>query len=175
VTLVPISPLELFAELAGWQRAVVGPDGDEDLPEPPPGMEVVGARGGTLRVPVPSTWEHLDPLDQLPLLARHPSPEGFAANVTVAVTDPPPPTPVDAATELATGLEGGAVVDAWAHPAAGTLAVVVHPGASEDLVCVQRRLAEGAVTYTCALGQWPTWGPQLVAWAQDVATEGTAP
>ena len=169
VELVPTRPRDILGELAAWQRAIVGPDG---APATATSTDEREVDLGNLRltVPVPGRWEDLESSPTVPLACRLVGSEGFAPNLVVVHPEPDGEDPggLDPrrdAGELASGLEGGRVVDAWLHEELGTMAVVVHAGVDEDVVAVQRRLParfDGvSITATCAVGQWPSWAAPL--------------
>jgi hypothetical protein len=197
VRLVPTRPLEVFADVASWQRAIVGPDGPELGGHVRTGDRTTVVGGLHVHVPVPTMWEDVGPVEGVPLLARQAGAQGFAVNVTlVPVADeavagdgsgvprdvapgdvapgdvaPGDVAPREIARRLALDLEGGSVVDAWSLPSGDPVAVVA----------VQRLVGRGdaraAVTYTCAVGQWPACSAQLLAWVEAVTTgrDGASP
>jgi hypothetical protein len=169
VRLDPTTPLQVLDVLAGWQRATTGPDDPDDDPGETT-RTTVTIGDGEVHVPVPGSWTVLDDDPDLPLAAHQPPAGVFAVNVTVVPTGPPA-TARDAAATLADGLRAARVVHARPD-GDGSLAVVLHAGPAEDLVAVQRVVAVGrgaaAVTYTCSVAQWPTWGSRLLQLAERV-------
>jgi hypothetical protein len=181
VTLRPVTPRELLGVLAAWQRAVVGPDGDDAPADPADeGVEHHTATVGEVpvRLPVPCGWQVLPGTREVPLLARQPEATGFAANLTAAPTVPTSQDPIEVGAATAAGLEDGRLVDAWSTPL-GPTAVVLHADAGHDIVAVQRTLVTErgavAVTLSCGVAQWPGWGARLLALADGAEVAADLP
>lgn len=136
--------------------------------------ETVRVGGHRLRVPLPQDWERLEPLPQVPLVAREPSGEWFRVNVTVAVDHTGHAKSAEAAgADLAAQLPGGVLVDTRNHAEDHDYIVTVaHVADTRDVVTVQRQLRPSdvtlAVSYTCAVEQLPDWRERFDRWLDEV-------
>ncbi len=144
--------------------------------------EVVRIGIHRVRVPVPQDWERLEPLPQVPLVAREPSGEWFRVNITVAADDTGYPSSAEVAgADLASHLPGGVLVDASRHDEdrSSYILTVAHVSNSRDVVTVQRQWRPGevtlAVSYTCAVEQLPDWREHFERWLRQVEVATDSP
>lgn len=137
--------------------------------------ETVGVGVNRLRVPLPEHWERLEPLPQVPFVAREPSGDWFRVNVTVAFEHATSAASAEqAGSELAGNLPGGVLIDTRVHADNHNswILTLAHVANTRDVVTVQRQLPRDdvtlAVSYTCSVEQLPEWRERFDRWLDEV-------